>query len=513
MDHHVRWPPHDADHLLVDAAQMLALEQALFRSGLPQAALMEKVGLAMTERLLTRPDLLREGVLVLVGPGHNGGDGLVVARSLHASGIHVRLWIPLPVRRELTASHLQHARWLGLDSVSDPPDPRESCLWIDAVFGLGQTRPLPPLLADLFDRRQVHQPNHLVSLDLPSGLCSDSGLPIQGKAATAGLTLCVGLRKRGVCFDSALPFVGEVERIDLGLADHQIQALPLDLPLRFGAADLDSLPFPPLARTSSKYARGRVLIVAGSDAYRGAAALALQGALASGCGSVQAVIPGAVAEGLWQSMPEVVCRSDSSPPALERLDAVLFGPGLGRDPSVWSQWSTSLRCFAGLLVLDADGINALAATGQGSQWLRERSGPTWLTPHRAEFQRLFGDIGGGDPLRDVMLAARSSGATVLLKGAHSVIGDAQERALLMDGTSPLVARTGFGDLLAGFAAGHGAMWRASGHKPRPAMLAAAALLHAQSVSISSSGRPSELGECLEKLVFAQMKKMSRVIKI
>ena len=87
---------------------MAALEQRLFDSGMPVAALMEKVGLAMAAWLLARRDLLRHGVVVLVGPGHNGGDGLVVARELNLAGIEVSLWCPLPIRKPLTAEHLRH---------------------------------------------------------------------------------------------------------------------------------------------------------------------------------------------------------------------------------------------------------------------------------------------------------------------------------------------------------------------------------------------------------------------
>ena len=144
---------------------MAACEQRLFDSGMPVAALMEKVGLAMAAWLLARRDLLRHGVVVLVGPGHNGGDGLVVARELHLAGVEVSLWCPLPIRKPLTAEHLRHGEWLGLQRLADEPDPGGAALWLDAVFGLGQSRPLPEFLADLFRRRQQLQPGALISLD------------------------------------------------------------------------------------------------------------------------------------------------------------------------------------------------------------------------------------------------------------------------------------------------------------------------------------------------------------
>ena len=196
---------------------MGAAEQRLFESGMPVAALMEKVGLAMAAWLLARRDLLRHGVVVLVGPGHNGGDGLVVARELHLAGIEVSLWCPLPIRKTLTAEHLRHGEWLGLRQLIEEPDPGGAELWLDAVFGLGQSRPLPELLADLFRRRQQLRPGALISLDVPSGLRSDQGTVLGELAACASVTLSVGWLKRGLCLDPARSWVGALVRIDLGL--------------------------------------------------------------------------------------------------------------------------------------------------------------------------------------------------------------------------------------------------------------------------------------------------------
>jgi NAD(P)H-hydrate epimerase len=158
------------------------------------------------------------------------------------------------------------------------------------------------------------------------------------------------------------------------------------------------------------------------------------------------------------------------PRALERFDAVVVGPGLGppnqrlADPNqqhqqqLWDQ----LQSFAGLLLLDADGLNRLADLNQNqgtgaSQWLRQRQGPTWLTPHGAEFDRLFPDLAGLPPLEAAAAAAQGAAATVLLKGAHSVIAAADGRRWQLIETCPDAARAGLGDVLAGYAAGRGAM--------------------------------------------------------
>ena len=468
------WPAADADHLLVTGSQMAALENELFASGLPVEALMEKAALAIARRLLEKPPA---AALVLVGPGHNGGDGLVVARELHLAGVPVRLWTPFERPKPLTSAHLGHCRWLGIPLLEEEPDPGDGALWIDGLFGVGQRRPIDDAIASLLTRRQQGRPGALVAIDVPSGLCSDSGRLLGRVAARARTTYCLGLLKQGLVQDAALAWVGQLERIDLGLPADQLAPLAASQPLALRGADGATAPWPPLDPAAGKYGRGRLLVVAGSPSYPGAAQLCLQGASASGCGSLKALVPEAGAPGLWASQPHVVLLDPEAlllPRALARFDAVVFGPGLGppnqprADPSqqhlqhqqqqLWDQ----LQGFAGLLLLDADGLNRLADLNQtqgtgASQWLRQRQGPTWLTPHGAEFDRLFPDLAGLPPLEAAGAAAQGAAATVLLKGAHSVIAAADGRRWQLIETCPDAARAGLGDVLAGYAAGRGAM--------------------------------------------------------
>ncbi len=487
---------------------MVAVEQRLFDSGMPVAALMEKVGLAMAAWLLARRDLLRNGVVVLVGPGHNGGDGLVVARELHLAGIEVSLWCPLPIRKPLTAEHRRHGDWLGLRCLAEEPDPADAALWLDAIFGLGQSRPLPESLADLFRRRQQMQPGALVSLDVPSGLCSDHGTVLGEQAACASVTLCVGWLKRGLCLDPARSWVGALVRIDLGLPTALMGDFALEVPRRLPVGEASTVPLPPLPLTAMKYERGRCLVVAGSDHYPGAAHLALRGAMASGCGCVQAVVPPSLQASLWQVLPEVMQLEDGLIP--DRLDAVLVGPGMGDAFRWWPQWSQQLRSFAGLLVLDADGINALAACSEGWRWLLQRQGPTWLTPHAAEFARLFPEAGEGDALERVIEATRCSRCCILLKGAHSVLADASGAAVLLTETSPWVARTGLGDLLAGFVTGWGAKAVAAQQPPGLESFAAAAALHGLAACRARSTDASTIADCLKILTARCQKKQTKM---
>ncbi|MEN9541750.1 MAG: hypothetical protein RLZZ459_1841 [Cyanobacteriota bacterium] len=479
---------------------MAWLEAQLFASGLPVEALMEKAALAVVARLRQEDcwgRLQRNGAVVLAGPGHNGGDGLVVARELQLAGIAVRIWSPFEHPKPLTDAHRRHARWLGIHELDHPPDPVDGAVWIDALFGIGQRRPLEPELASLLEERRLQRRQHgaaggLIAIDVPSGLCADSGRPLGSSAACADLTCCIGLIKRGLVQDSALAWVGQLERLDLALPTALLTELPATTPLLLQPADAADAPWPALPAAAGKYARGRLLVVAGSEAYRGAAGLCLQGASASGCGSLRAALPRAVAEQLWQHQPHVVVDAAlaSSPDGglelaglagLKRLDALVLGPGLGPGPGPDAEpaWQ-HLQELPALLLLDADGLNRLAGAGEERTlaWLRGRGGPTWITPHSAEFNRLFPALSGLEPLEAAAEAAVTSGCSVLLKGARSVIAAPDGRRWQLGQADAAAARTGLGDVLAGYAGGRAAAAIAAGTAADGALLAAAALEHA-----------------------------------
>jgi len=509
------WPGRDAEHLLVSGSQMAELERQLFASGLPVEALMEKAALTVSRRLLADHSqrLRRHGALVLVGPGHNGGDGLVIARELQLAGVATSIWSPFSEHKPLTACHWRHALWLGIERLSQPPPAEGPALWIDALFGIGQRRPPGAAIEALLAERQRLQPAALVAVDVPTGLCADSGRLLGAVAARACTTYTIGLIKTGLVQDQALSWVGKLERIDLALPRALLDRLPQQQPLALAVADLAALPGLPLDPALGKYGRGRLLLVAGSDRYRGAAALALAGATASGCGSVRAALPEAVAAGLWQSQPQVVIqRSLGSDPAgglalgelqstdLQRIDALVLGPGIGlaveeeavgekagMDEKIFGaelDFWRALRQSPALLLLDADGLNRLAgpiARQLGvspAAWLSGRVGPSWITPHAGEFARLFPELASLPALEAAAAAARVSGAAVLLKGARTVVAAPDGRCWQLRQAASAVARAGLGDVLAGYAGGLGALALAAGWPADAQLLAAAALAHA-----------------------------------
>ncbi len=519
------WPQKDADHLLVSASQMNSLEHLLLSSGLPVASLMEKVGQSMASWFLQNSSLIENGVVLLIGPGHNGGDGLVVARELYLAGFEVHIWCPFKINKALTAQLLSHVQWLGIRELEEEPAITGKELWIDALFGLGQTKPLPELMAEMLKKRGDICPGRLVSLDVPAGLCSDTGEILQGGVASAAFTLTVGLVKKGLIQDAALPYVGEIVRLDIGLPGFLFSSLPANQPLRIMPADIETFSWPQPDPSSMKYERGRLLVLSGSNNFRGAAWLSLKGALASGVGSIKAGLPKQVADQLWQVAPEIVLAGvlENSQNgdlvigdflenyALERIDSLLIGPGIGNEDEPWSKFEDQLLNFSGLLVLDADGINRLALFSEGWKWLQKRNGPTWITPHLIEFRRLFPNLRDLDPLSAVLEAAKTTGAGVLLKGSHSLIADPSGSVWQLSQTAPWVARTGLGDVLAGYVAGIGALGLVKNSVLNADLLAASALLHAEagrmcrkgstagSIAVTLAAMTTKLnsGECLD----------------
>tara|TARA_Y100001968_G_scaffold60716_1_gene51533 strand:- start:86 stop:1528 length:1443 start_codon:yes stop_codon:yes gene_type:complete len=461
---------------------------------------MEKVGIGISSWILDRQGLIENGAIVLVGPGHNGGDGLVVARELYMAGVEISIWCPFPLKKELTQKHFNYAIQIGIKNLEQQPDSNSDSLWIEALFGLGQSRILCEEIAILLNLKKKYSPDKLISIDVPAGLDSDKGNIILNKSCKSTHTLSLGLFKSGLIQDSAIDFVGNLERVDIGIPGKILAAFPETQPLRISFSDLSTFTWPKPSESKSKYQRGRVLVVAGSNKYRGAASLALNGALASGTGSVSAFLPESVSSDLWKTHPEVLLLGDLNTfhdgysdfskvladVDLARFDSILIGPGLGftREKDCFG---SCLQSFKGLLILDADAINRLSSTSKGWAWLNDREGPTWLTPHLDEFKRLFPLINCSNPLRAGIEAAKICNSSVLLKCAHSVIADPKGKTWQIGQVSSSVARTGFGDVLAGFVSGIGAHGLASDKKLDTSLLAASALMHAYAGAFCKKG--------------------------
>jgi ADP-dependent NAD(P)H-hydrate dehydratase / NAD(P)H-hydrate epimerase len=448
--------------VVVTAAQMRQIEERLFSAGMPVEALMEKASGLIAHRIEALYPNRHQRLGVLVGPGHNGGDALVVARELHLRGYSVSLYCPFSNLKELTTKHSRYCQSLGLPFVETVEALKGCEVLIDGLFGFGLRRSLSDDIAAVVDRvNQWSQP--VVSIDLPSGLHTDTGA-VLGTAVCATHTLCLGLWKQGLLQDQALDYAGAVELIDFGVPLAAVWAVLGDPPPVQRITPEQAIAHLPLVRPAAthKYKMGHVLLICGSRRYAGGALLTALGARASGVGMLSIAAPSALKATLTAQLPEALvwgCAETETgaiaqlPDALDLsvYHAIACGPGLTMDAQAVVQQVLGQKQA---LVLDADGLNLLAQQGT-LPTLQARQAPTVITPHLGEFKRLFPDL--ADPMScritAAQAAAAASGAVVLLKGARVTIANPEGIVWINPQSTAALARGGSGDVLTGLLGG------------------------------------------------------------
>lgn len=488
--------------IVVTAAQMRSIEGQIFAAGMPVAALMEKVAGKITDRIVAfYPQSSVQRIGILVGPGHNGGDALVVARELHFRGYDITVCCPVTRLKELTARHCQYVKSLGIPCHTEIDPLRHCDVFIDGLFGFGLERSLTEPLVSMVNQINQWQ-RSIVSIDVPSGLHTDTGEAL-GIAIRATQTLCLGLWKLGLLQDHALEYVGDIELIDFDIPITDIQAVLGATPQVQRLTPTWALSAIPLHRPASthKYKMGHLLVICGSRRYAGSALLTGLGARASGVGMVSIAVPTSLKPMLSTQLPEALvidCPETNSGAIAELLTsvelsafhAIACGPGLTLEASSIVSQILASKCP---LVLDADGLNALAQFGTVPT-LQKRQAPTVLTPHLGEFKRLFPDL-SPETARTIAVqqAAQQSGAIVLLKGARVLISDSQGQTRINPESTPALARGGSGDVLTGLLGGLLAQDLASPtHFPLLDIVQSAAWWHAQAGVLAAQTR-TELG--------------------
>jgi ADP-dependent NAD(P)H-hydrate dehydratase / NAD(P)H-hydrate epimerase len=491
--------------IVVSAEQMRQIETRMFEAGMPVAALMEKAaGLCakVIQNLYPYPEIQQVGILV--GSGHNGGDALVVARELHLAGYGVKLYLPLTKLKDLTAQHLKYAENLGISYSSEIDFIADCQLIIDGLFGFGLTKSIEGKIASDIDRvNSWHKP--VVSLDLPSGIHTDSGI-VLGMAMRATHSLCLGLWKRAFFQDDALEYCGNSQRLDFGIPVADVEAVIFQSAIRQITPTLarQFLPLPRPAVTH-KYKQGHLLLICGSRNYSGAPILAALGARASGVGMLSVAVPESLKSLVTSQLPEALiigCPEtlsgaiDSLPLSeidLNKFDVIACGCGLTMEArSIVEQILTLSRP----LILDADGLNILASLSV-IPTLQARKAPTILTPHLGEFKRLFPEITSQnlDRLELAKEAAKQSNSIILFKGARTAIAHPDGSLWIVSESTPALARGGSGDVLTGLMGGLLATVRQKSDRQERDLfntVATAAWWHARSGILAATER-TELG--------------------
>jgi hydroxyethylthiazole kinase-like uncharacterized protein yjeF len=447
-------------YALLTPDEMGRADRAAMALGHSGPALMEAAGRAVARAVQRHIGRCR--VLVLAGPGNNGGDGYVVARLLAQEGWPVRLAALAPPRGGSDAARAARL-WSGGVVPFSAAEARRADVVIDAVFGAGLTRPVDGLVAETLQAAR-----RVVAVDVPSGLDGATGLAL-GYAPVADLTVTFFRLKPGHLLLPGRALCGHIELADIGIPDAVLASI--------APATLASLPalwrLPRLTPDSHKYTRGHVTVIGGA-AMTGAARLAAESARRAGAGMVTIAAQGAA--DIYRSGEPGVLVSEADIDTLledKRRAVWVCGPGLGE--------AAARACFPALIaakrivVGDADVFSAFAGNPDALR------GAAVLTPHAGEFARVF-----GAPVKDRLSAARDAaartGAVVLLKGADTIIAAPDGRAAINLSAPPWLATAGAGDVLSGIIAGLLAQgmpaWEAA---------AAGAYLHGRAAEIAGPG--------------------------
>jgi ADP-dependent NAD(P)H-hydrate dehydratase / NAD(P)H-hydrate epimerase len=437
---------------LYDAAEMRALDTAAIeRLGIPGAVLMERAGLAAAHEIMQRFAGHRRFAIV-AGTGNNGGDGCVVARHLLAAGLSPQLLLPGPATRlsDDARGNLEIARRLGVPVLRRPAQQalrralRGSEVVVDALFGTGFAGP-PRAGATALIEAINAAGRPVVALDVPSGVNAADGT-VAGAAVRADVTIAFHGPKLGLVVSPGSRHAGQVVVADIGIPPQLEQPTMAALATR-GLLEL----VPRKGPASSKYAAGSVLVVGGSEGLAGAPVMCARAALRAGAGIVWVAVPAAVAAQIGSAQPELMVRP--LPGGLDlaaRAGALAVGPGLGRSDDAVALARRLAQRHRGPLVVDADGLFALA--GRLSLVSRRRV-PAVLTPHEGEMARLLDRDAGwvqSNRLEAVREAAASARAVVLLKGADTLIAaPGGGRVVVSVSDTPGLATAGSGDVLTG----------------------------------------------------------------
>jgi NAD(P)H-hydrate epimerase len=480
---------------LFTVSQMVAAEKTADSQNITYAQMMETAGRSLAEAIIKRYPVENASVLVLVGPGNNGGDGLVAGRTLAEAGADVAFYLFKP-RNPKNDDNFAKIQQMGLFAVEASFDQRFRVLrtrlnitdiLIDALLGTGVTRPIAGDLAKLmqqaaaglgdrhtaraqanrsaltnlttFEETVTPSPYPLtVAVDCPSGLNCDTGA-LDPLALPADLTVTFAGPKRGHFIFPGATAVGELVVADIGITPEMVA----DVPVEVATLELARQLLPARPKDGHKGTFGKLLIAAGCDQYRGAPALAARGAFRAGAGLVALAVPNALRLGISIALPEATYVDVGDDVGLTAVsaqiirktannyNALLVGPGLGdADDFIATLFPANGSAPDVPLVIDADGLNCLARL---EKWWQRLPANCVLTPHPAEMTRLMGislaEMMGMDRIETAVAQAQKWNQVVLLKGAYTVVAAPDGKATLLPFANPVLAVGGSGDVLSG----------------------------------------------------------------
>jgi hydroxyethylthiazole kinase-like uncharacterized protein yjeF len=486
---------------LLTSAEMGEADRLAMAGGVAGIDLMEQAGRAVADAVAERQPR-GSRIVVVAGPGNNGGDGFVAARRLAEGGYRVRLLFLGDRARLRGDAALAAQRWSGSTEPASPSAVMPADAIIDALFGAGLDRPIEGVAREMVAAINAAR-CPVYAVDLPSGINGTSGA-VMGAAVDATETVTFFRRKIGHVLLPGRLHCGRTRVAEIGIPASVLDRIKPRTFLNDPKLWADCFPVPRL--DGHKYARGHAVVVSGGLSSTGAARLAARGALRAGAGLVTIASPReALAVNAAASLAVMVRPVDGADElagflADKRRNAVVLGPGGGVGPQMRA---LVLAALAGerAVVLDADALTSFSDAPEmliGA--IRSRAGAaTVLTPHEGEFVRLFKTMDEfhkpQSKLEKARLAAQKTGAIVLLKGPDTVVAAPDGRAAIAGNAPPWLATAGAGDVLAGMLAGLLAQGAAAYEA-----VAAAVWLHGEAAAEAGPGLIAEdLPEALPKV--------------
>jgi ADP-dependent NAD(P)H-hydrate dehydratase / NAD(P)H-hydrate epimerase len=444
---------------LLTTAEMAEADRVAIAAGTSGIDLMENAGRAVGYAVAAR-HAAAVPVVVVAGPGNNGGDGFVAARVLLERGYSVRLLLAGDAGGLKGDAALAAGRWNGPVEAASPAGVAGAGVLIDALFGAGLDRPVEGAARAMIEAINA-SPAKIYAVDLPSGINGTTGA-VQGAAIKASETITFFRRKVGHLLLPGRLHCGKVHVVDIGVGGDVLGRVKPQTFLNVPELWAKSFPMPRV--DGHKYVRGHAVVVSGGISSTGAARLAARGALRAGAGLVTIASPrAALAVNAAASLAVMVRPVDGAAELTDfmsdpRRNVVVLGPGggVGREMQDMVLAALEIDCA---VVLDADALTSFCEQPQGllAAIRTHPEGATVLTPHAGEFGRLFQALPGisqaGSKLAQARQAAAESGAIVLLKGPDTVVASPDGRAAIADNAPPWLASAGSGDVLAGLVAG------------------------------------------------------------
>lgn len=443
---------------LLDHKQMKAIDVwSIQRMGIPSLVLMERASLAVAKHLRARIDKNTK-LLAVCGTGNNGADAVAAARILYNEGYDASVCLILSNGRfsdELN-TQIEIAKNLGM-TILDYEDVNFNRYdWlIDGIFGIGLSRNIEGHYADVIEEMNMAK-GQICAVDIPSGIFADNG-QILGRAVKADMTVTFGYDKAGTHIYPGASYAGELFVEDIGFARNGIRNVS---PSVFMLEEEDvRKQLPPRYAWSNKGSYGKLLVIAGSKNMAGACILSARAGYRMGTGLVKVMTPEVNREIIQNQVPEAVLytydeqalNTEQIEAQIDWADAVVVGPGMGKEPHVLMILKAVLNTRKPVLI-DADGLNVLA---EHMELLENRRGHVILTPHLGEMSRLIGmpvQKIKADPITICRDFAAKYHVVLVMKDAKTVISDGEMVWVNGSGNEGM-STGGSGDVLSGIIGG------------------------------------------------------------